>query len=925
MDSYNRYTQEGFAKIDRDLDLLLQLAREMFEEIGEPELARFLRRDLPREMGPLPERGAQVISLAFQLLNLVEENAANQVSRRREEAGLPDRGAWRHWLSRLEEVGVSAKSWREALERCIVEPVLTAHPTEAKRWSALDQQRRLYVLLVQLENQMYTEAERGEIRDAIKAAIELLWRSGEIMVSKPDITSERRSALYYLREKFPQALRIVDKRFLEAVEASGFAGEADEALPYPRLRFGSWIGGDRDGHPLVTSEVTRDTLAELEQSAVEAIDNLLVDLSKSVALSRFAQEPPQALADRLLELEEAGVEPLDPVYASDGKAMDEEPWSGLVERLRARLPMEGRGGARPVRFAAEIRDDLALLDRSLREVGAVRLARQEVGPALRFVDTFGLHSASLDVRQNSAYYDKAVAQLLAAAGIPDGENFASWSERRRLAYLNCELETSRPFSSPGEDAGPEAAEAVAALRVVADHLQRRGRAGVGSLIVSMTRSVSDLLAVYALCREAGLLRKTSQGLVCLLPVTPLFETLDDLRNSPGIMKGFLGHPITRLSLKLQWRGWDDRVACPAFVAEAEQWADAGETPRIQEAMLGYSDSNKDSGIVSSQWALLAAQRELLRAGEQRGVEMRFFHGRGGTVSRGAGPTHRFMEALPFGSLKRGARLTEQGEVIAQKYNNHLTAARNLELLFASAVGCSLIDCSEPPSPELEEATAFLAERSAAAYRALIERPGFIEFYRQATPIDALEQSRIGSRPSRRSGQPSIEDLRAIPWVFSWNQARFYLPGWFGAGSGLGGLKDERPELYQALGKEWARWTFLRYALFNIESSLESTSLEIMSRYAALVEDAEVREAFMAAIVEEHRRSLELVNELVQEPLETRRPRFYRALHSRDAWLELLHSEQIDALREWRRAPSEDRLLRALQSVSAIASGLRTTG
>jgi phosphoenolpyruvate carboxylase len=416
----------------------------------------------------------------------------------------------------------------------------------------------------------------------------------------------------------------------------------------------------------------------------------------------------------------------------------------------------------------------------------------------------------------------------------------------------------------------------------------------------MTRSVSDLLAVYLLCREAGLMVQTKDGPACRLPVMPLFETLDDLTDSPRIMDEFLAHPVSRASAN-----------------------------RLQMIMLGYSDSNKDSGILASQWALQAAQEALIKTGRRHGVEIQFFHGRGGTVSRGAGPTHRFLEALPEGSLLNGLRVTEQGEVVAQKFTNFRTATYNMELLMAGTTGVSLLNLNRKPSSELSRAMDFLSDSSRETYEAFLSDPDFVPFYRQATPIDVLEVSRIGSRPARRTGQMSLADLRAIPWVFSWTQARFYFPGWYGVGSAIANLRESEPALYKAVQEGYAAWPFLRYVLFNIESGLASANLKWMKAYGELVEDPDVRRRLMGRISREYRRTRREIDTILGGALKVRRPRFHKTLHAREDNLDILHAEQIRLLKDWRACPTErernERLPALLLTVNAIASGLRTTG
>jgi phosphoenolpyruvate carboxylase len=527
------------------------------------------------------------------------------------------------------------------------------------------------------------------------------------------------------------------------------------------------------------------------------------------------------------------------------------------------------------------------------------------------VEVFGFHLAQLDVRQNSVFHAKALTQLLGAAGL-SGDAWDDWSETERLRFLERELRSPRPFLHPSASAGPEADAVLGCHRVLAAHISDFGANGIGSLIVSMTRRVSDLLAVYLLAREAGLVIGTRDGLACVLPVVPLFETIEDLEQGPDILRAFLEQPMTRRSLAVH----------------AERAGRAGSL--LQQVMVGYSDSNKDGGIVASQWALHKAQTRLAQVGMDCGVDVRFFHGRGGTVSRGAGPTHRFLDSLPHRTLGGQFRLTEQGETIAQKYANPAGATYNLELLLAGVTATTVLHARPGELiPSLAAVFDKFAAASQRAYRTLLESDGFLTFHRSATPIDALEHSRIGSRPSRRTGKPSLADLRAIPWVFSWNQARFYLPGWFGAGSGLAALDDAD---FSALAAKVREWPFLHYVLTNIESSLASTDRDIMSDYAALVPDESIRKRVLAAILAEWTLTHRMLESIRGRPMSERRPRMLRTLELRAKALRVLHTQQIDLLRGWRKLVADgagedaDAMLPDLfLSINAIAAGLRTTG
>lgn len=917
------YVTIGFEKIERDLRFFIECLGEVLGELGQSELARHLPwfGSDPTKFDPaeVPAQLGLVYSIAFQILNMVEENAAAYVRSMREweGGGTAERGLWGERFAKLKAEGIPESVIADTLARVHVEPVLTAHPTEAKRLAVLDQHRALYALLTGPDREALPASELQSLRVKTKAALERLWRTGEILLEKPTLTDERRNVLHYLRDVFPAVLPELDERLDHAWAAAGFdAARLRDETKLPQVRFGTWVGGDRDGHPGVTAEVTAETLQRLRANAFVVLRKQLVTLSEKLSLSQWMQPLPQSLIDARDKLAEALGERARAVLATNAS----EPWRQYVELLIDRVPIEIvphqvsqlRTGIGSYEFAEELAKDLATLRDSLIEIGAQRLADTDVRPVIRAVQVFGFHLAQLDIRQNSVFHAKALSQLMDAAGL-DGSQWEEWAENERLRFLEKELRSPRPFLHASASAGPEADAVLGCYRVLAAHIGRHGADGVGALIVSMTRRLSDLLIVYVLAREAGLTRSLPEGLVCVLPVVPLFETLDDLEYAPSILGAFLDEPMTRRSLGfLSWNWGREKL------------------PLTQQVMVGYSDSNKDSGIFASQWGLQKAQARLAQLGRDAGVRIRFFHGRGGTVSRGAGPTHRFLEALPNNSLSGDIRLTEQGETIAQKFGHFVTATYNLELLLAGVTATTIEhERSVPMVPPLAPVLERLSRASQQAYRRLLDTEDFITFYRQATPIDALEHSRIGSRPSRRTGKPSLADLRAIPWVFSWIQARFYVPGWFGAGSGLKALTEaELAEIKDQL----RTWPFLYYVLTNIEASIASTDLELMNAYADMVEDKALRERFMKIILDEWNLTREMLEKLRGAPMAERRPRMLRTLKLRADALRVLHLQEIHLLQKWRalrkagdETAAEKMLPDLLLSINAIASGLRTTG
>jgi phosphoenolpyruvate carboxylase len=903
----------GFKKWDDDFQFLLERFREVLSGVGEREMA-----DLVHELfsgsrttyTSLPPRGVQALSIAFQLLNMAEENTANQIHRLRETARGPagEPGAWPGSLLALSQSGFSEQDLRASLARIHVQPVLTAHPSEAKRATVLGHHRELYLLLLERENANRTPMEQESVRQRIRSVLERLWRTGEIAIKRRDVESEVRNTLYYLTNVFPSAVHLVTNRFRQSW--AWVFSEIDIPLE-PQLSFGTWVGGDRDGNPFVTTEVTRRAFQMLRGGALRILRQELENLAAHLSLAEMLQPAPPELARRISEYEKS----LGDVGRAAVQRNPGEPWRQMLNLMLARLPQPTSGvpEAACYRRPVELERDLALVASSLHRVGAAEVAVAEVTPISRIASVFGFHLASLDIRQNSAYHDRAIAQLLSLAGL-DGDSFPEWSEARRMELLNAELRSPRPFTVAATELPAEAGAMVGVLRATRETIQNYGHRGVGSLIVSMTRDVSDLLNVYLLAREAGLVYSTPEGLVCGIAITPLFETIDDLERGDRVLADFLAHPVTARTLRYLQRR--DHLPRP-----------------VQEVMIGYSDSNKDGGILAAHWALRRAQVRMTEVARQAGVELRFFHGRGGSIGRGAGPTHVFLESLPPGTLQGEMRITEQGEVISQKYANRLTAAHHLERLIAGVTRFTAVHqrASDDTWRGFENVFEVLATESRRSYRELIEMEGFVDFFSQATPIDAIESSRIGSRPPRRMGRRTLGDLRAIPWVFSWGQARFNLPGWYGVGSAFEHLRRADPEAWEQLSRASHEWPFLSYVLHNVEASIMMAHPGIMTEYAALVEDVSLRERAMTKVLAEYESTRKVIDELLGGRAEARRPRLAKAIAVRREALLYLHRAQIALLKDWRalRVNGSDGADTVLQSllvtVNAIAGALKTTG
>jgi phosphoenolpyruvate carboxylase len=904
-----------------DLEYLLICLKEVLIESGESNLAydipwitanEFVKAD------SFTSKHLQLYSTCFQLLNIVEVNGAVQNRRKREdEYSLAKiNGLWSQNFHLLKEKGFSASEIRDGLPKVCVEPVLTAHPTEAKRTIMLEHLRNLYLLVVSRENKMYSKMEQLEIRDNIKIALHRIWRISDIYTEKPDVDSELENIIHYLTQVLPNVINHHDRHLIQAWEEVGFDADLlSDATHFPKISFGNWVGGDRDGHPLVNAEVTRKTLLKLRIKAFQVILNELVILQKNLSFnSDYTQLHPNFKLRYETLLEEIKV------FNGNIKIQfKNEAFKQYLQFLITRIPnidedfQEIFPETTFYKFPSDLIHDLNILSEGLIDYGASIIAFSDVKNTIRIIYTFGFYLAKLDIRQNSQYHDLALSQLINAAQL-NGNGFLLEKFDERLKFINDELLSPRPFTHSSMTLGNEAKSVVETYRVLREHIENFGMEALGSLIVSMTRHVTDLLAVYLLEREAGLMVNTPDGLASSLPVVPLFETIEDLKRSHLILDEFLSHPITKNSLKLQKQN------------------NSSDLP-IQQVMIGYSDSNKDGGIFASQWFLYQAQTKLIEIGEKHRVKIRFFHGKGGSISRGAGPTHWFLKALPPKSINGDIRLTEQGETIERKYANKNNAVYNLELLTAGSFSATMLQQNqELEDHKLASILNYLAEKSMIVYKELTQMQGFIAFYEKVTPIDAIEQSKIGSRPSRRTGSRTLADLRAIPWVFSWSQCRFNITSWYGVGTTLEYMKIQDPEKFDLFKAAVINDSFVRYVLTNIDSSLASSDESIFREYAMLAVTVPECETLVQLMTDELARTRKMIDIILGKPISDRRENHYYSTFLRAEAMKPLHEHQINLLRKWRKYTEEGNsqktdpvLNELLRCVNAIAGAIGFTG
>lgn len=830
-------------------------------------------------------KALQAIGIGFQLQCVVEENGETHSRRLAERSGGPDAalGSLSRALASAAAAGVDETRLAAALERFEVGPTITAHPTEAKRVTVLEIHRRIYRKLVELENTRWTPRERDALILELQDEVELLWLTGELRLDRPTLKDEVAWGLHFFNETLFDSAEAVHGELTSAL-ARHFPEAALAARPF--LRFSSWIGGDRDGNPRVSAAVTRWTLRRHRETALRRYLDELATLSRELSVSDRVRPAPDWLRRRLdAALEAAGGG--EEIVRRNDRELFRQFSAAIARRLAANLG-EGGGDAAPYRDPAELIVDLETLARGLHEIGAPGLAARKLAPLIRRVRVFGFRTASLDVRQNSAAINAAVAALMPRAPTPGA---APWAERLRR-------ELAADGAPPANDALPDLA-----LQEVASLFRLLGEPhddpeALGAFILSMTGSAEDLLAVCWLARAFGVERGFPR-------LAPLFETIDDLRRGPAILEAALAVPAGRAALT---RGGDEI-----------------------EVMLGYSDSNKDGGFLAATWELAKAQREIVAAAERYGLTVRFFHGRGGSVSRGGAPTGRAVAAQPAGTVNFRLRVTEQGEVASSKFSNRGTARRQLELLAASVLSQSL----EPPEarePVDDALMDRLAELSRDAYRALLETPGFVDYFVQSSPLEELALLNIGSRPARRHGVGGLEDLRAIPWVFAWSQNRHMLTGWYGLGAALERYaEDEGDEALATLRRAFQGSRLFRLVIDEVEKTLLQVDLDICGRYATLVEDAALRDEILGRIADEHERTRRWLLRIVKaEALAERFPAFRRRLAETRERIAQCHRWQVELLRRRRALGAqgvEGGAVRVplLLSMNCIAGGLGWTG
>ena len=855
------------------------------------ELAALVATLEVRELGLL----VRMLTCWHQLMNLAEDNDRVRRLRARElaEAPAPRRGSLRHVVRNLAEGGTSATELHDALAKSEVQLVMTAHPTEARRRTTVNKLARIFANLRSLDERLPVPGEQEEMRRKIAAAVQELWGSDELRAVSPTVLDEVRAGLIYFTSTLS---RVVPALYRDLDAAVRESYPDDEITVPPLLTFGSWMGGDRDGNPNVTPDLTAIALGQMKESCLTHLERVVGELAGRVTLSARVSRESEELRQLL-----ANSESHAPAMAEHVRERNpEEPYRQLFKLLAERVRLTRKGEEGGYHRSQELVADLRVAEHALREQHAGFVAADALRDVIRQVEVFGFHFAQLDVREHADIHRHALDEILESLGVQDG--YAELPEQERMAVLEREITDRRPLI-PGDISGFSAStrEVVETFRTMRALLDGAHAGALNAYIVSNTCGPADLLEILLLMKEVGLARAGGSGAV--LRIVPLFESGDTLAAAADTMRTLLETPVYRAAV--------DAV---------------GE----QEIMVGYSDSNKDVGYVASGWGIYRAQIEVASVMREHGVAWQFFHGRGGAVGRGGGPSNVAILAQPPGTVAGRMKVTEQGEMLSAKFSVTEIAHRELELTTSAVLQTTLNrEVAAPGVARFEAIVAEMAECSTEVYRDLVYGdPDFADYFHATTPVREIQRLQLGSRPSRRRESARIEDYRAIPWVFSWTQTRAVLPAWYGLGTALEAAREHHGgEVLREMERDWP---FFSALISNAEMACAKADLDIARRYSELYDDEVARERIWSAISDELERTVRELQRVRGEehPLD-REPVLQRTIARRNPFIDPLSFVQLELLRRLRAPgadPDDPELVRAsLLTINGIAGGLRNTG
>ncbi|UHA71745.1 phosphoenolpyruvate carboxylase [Paenibacillus sp. 481] len=856
-----------------------------------------------------PDIRHQVIrafAVYFQLVNIAEQN--HRIRRKRDyerSAGeTVQPGSIESVILDVRERNISEQELQSVLEGISLELVMTAHPTEAMRRAILDIHKRISYDIMQLDNPTLTHREREQLRAKLLNEVITLWQTDELRDRKPTVLDEVRNGLYYFNETLFDVLPDVYTE-LERCLDKYYPTQAWHVPTY--LRFGSWIGGDRDGNPSVTSNVTWETLMMHRVLAVRKYEERLKDLMRTLSFSTSIVQVSDELLTSIAS-DRANVTLNYAVFWHNDKEPYRIKLSYMQEKLNNVLDPSKEGTEQRYNAPEEFIEDLKIIDRSLRHHFADYVADTNIKKMIRQVELFGFHMASLDIRQHSKEHENAMAEVLSQMHIVD--NYSELSEDEKVDLLHKLLKDPRPLTSPYIHYSESTNECLDVYRTIYKAQQEFGVTCITSYLISMAQGASDVLEVMLLAKEVGLFRQKEDGSVhCTLQAVPLFETIDDLHAAPSIMKQLFDLPLYRKTI--------DSMS------------------NLQEIMLGYSDSNKDGGVLTANWELRVALKELTAVANEYDVKMKFFHGRGGALGRGGMPLNRSILAQPPHTIGGGIKITEQGEVLSSRYSMQGIAYRSLEQATSALIQAAFL--AREPHTDLNEAKweellVNISQKSQSKYQDLIFRDeDFLTFFKESTPLPEIGELNIGSRPSKRKNSDRFEDLRAIPWVFAWTQSRYLLPAWYAGGTGLYSFYQGKEENMQTLRHMYEHFPFFRSMIDNLQMALAKADLLIAKEYAGMIKDDAISERIFNLIDTEYKLTSEMILRITgQDEILDNVPVIQESIKLRNPYVDPLSYMQVQLLTELRalREAGEDDpvLLReVLLTINGIASGLRNTG
>lgn len=856
-----------------------------------------------------PDIRHQVIrafAIYFQLVNIAEQN--HRVRRKRDyerSAGeTVQPGSIESVILELKERNCSEAELREILDSISLELVMTAHPTEAMRRAILDIHKRIAEDMMLLDNPTLTYREREQLRDKLLNEVITLWQTDELRDRKPTVLDEVRNGLYYINETLFDVLPEVYQE-LERCLDKYYPTQSWHVPTY--LRFGSWIGGDRDGNPSVTAEVTWETLQMHRKLAIRKYEGRLKELFRSLSFSTGIVE----VSDELLQsiaADRANV----PLKRTEFWNNEKEPYRikliYMFERLHNMMDESTRDTSARYRDPVEFVEDLRIIDRSLRHHYADYVADTLVAKLIRQVELFGFYMAALDIRQHSKEHESAMTEILANMKIVD--NYGALNEEEKIDLLHKLLQDPRPLVSSYIEYSESTRECLDVYRTIQRAQKEFGEKCITSYLISMAEAASDVLEVMLLAKEVGLFRQEANGNVhCTIQAVPLFETIDDLHEAPGIMKRLFDLPIYRSAVSAM--------------------------NNVQEIMLGYSDSNKDGGVFTANWELRMALKELTAMAQDYNVKIKFFHGRGGALGRGGMPLNRSILAQPPHTIGGGIKITEQGEVLSSRYAMQGIAYRSLEQATSALIQAAMLartahtDLYESKWKELMEN---ISQTSLQKYQDLIFRdPDFLTYFKESTPLPEVGELNIGSRPSKRKNSDRFEDLRAIPWVFAWTQSRYLLPAWYAAGTGLQSFYQGKEENLAVMRDMYRHYSFFQSMIDSLQMALAKADLVIAKEYSGMVKDDAVRERIFSLIEEEYKLTSDLILKITgQQEILDNVPVIQESIRLRNPYVDPLSYMQVglvSELRELREAGNDNPILlrEVLLTINGIAAGLRNTG